>query len=197
MGRVARLRMPAYAKALRDNRRRGFHPLAGVRLVYGDDWAEAQDAARLESGLFVKLGREAVPYGPGWPWPVLAIRPREFGPKVFDFSALAGVPVTVVDGCEASADVDVDDKSGQVTRWGLFYDLLSEVSTFASVVRLHGSVFDDDPDVRYLARDYRVGDVWPRWWSDDLDAHCARLESGWVADLARVTAPAGGALGAR
>jgi len=60
-----RLKLPAYAKALTDNRRRGFHPLE-VDVWYGDDWKIPKQIAEAEQKLFVVRGREARPYSFEW-----------------------------------------------------------------------------------------------------------------------------------
>ena len=164
-----RLRLPAFARALMDNRRRGFHPLA-VDLVYGDDLALAFRRAAAEKNAFALGGAGTRPYTVAWVRevgaPMLGVKPREYAPGVFCFACVAGVAVTVFDTDGAAAAFDTDD-AGAVT-WGIFYDLLGELAAYAAEVFVRSTYFDGRLSVADYAASYRVADRWPRWWSDAL-----------------------------
>jgi hypothetical protein len=187
---MPRLKMPAYGKALMENRQRGFHPLE-ISLWYGDDWKMPQRVAAAERAEFVRLGRAARPYSPEWEKavgkPMLAIRPRDYAPAVFDFRGVVGARVTVFDPEWAGADFDVD-AAGTITRWGLFYDLLGEVAAHAAMVMLEPTVFEQK-SAGAIAATYRAVDpasgtlAYPRWWSSQLSGHAIDAWRGWRADV--------------
>jgi hypothetical protein len=198
------LRPPAYGKALLDNRRRGFHPL-WVELYYGDDWKAAGERAMMEKRAFVRLGAAARPYDIAWQHaighPMLAIRPREYAPGIYDFRCVTGVQVLMIDGCEAALDVESVEAHRATrafdlafTRWGLFYDLLAELSQWAAYVQFEAPWGLTDAamaahDASALNKEQRRFE-WPRWWSDALQKkHVQRLET-WLAAARQRTEPA-------
>lgn len=188
-----RLKLPAYGKALLDNRRRGFHPLY-VDVLYGDDWREASTRAKLESAVFVRDGREARPYEYRWlrevGSPMLALRPREYGPGVYDFRCVAGTAVRVFDLAGAADDVDVDAAAvypaQRTVRWGIFYDLIFELAQWAASVALHAGMGEAGEDMAQYAHGVRHWDadarrmVWPRWWSDEIEARRGQRQFNWI-----------------
>jgi hypothetical protein len=197
---MARKKSPAYAKALIENRRRGFHPL-NVDMIYGDDWSMARDRAGMESAAFVRLGAATRPYAHIWTQmigdPVIALRPRDFAPGRFDFHCVAGVSVRVIDLAGGFDDYTVDQVTGEITRWGLFYDLLAEVAEFAAGVQCCSGVAGENAvDVTAYAYDSRTAVagrmVWPRWWSAALDARLRDASDGLLADQIAVTAARAG-----
>lgn len=203
---IARLKRPAYAHALLDNRRRGFHPLH-VDVLYGDDWREASTRMALEKKVYVRDGANARPYEARWLSevgnPMLALRPREFAPGMFDFSAVTGSKVLLRDGVGGAADFDIDesvDGLGQrVTRWGIFYDLVAELAAFAAEVTLFDAYWPEGQDMSSYAYEMRHWDgearrfCWPRWWSDELEKKHGRREFIWIGAAAWRAAGANGA----
>lgn len=188
-----RLKLPAYGKALIDNRRRGFHPLY-VDVLYGDDWREAATRAKLEAAVFVKDGRNARPYEDRWlkevGAPMLALRPREYAPGVYDFRCVAGCAVRLFDTVGAADDVDVDPAAvypaQRTLRWGLFYDVVRELALFAASVALHVGMSDLGEDMAQYAIGVRHWDaearrmVWPRWWSDEIEVRRGQRQFNWI-----------------
>jgi hypothetical protein len=176
-----RLKLPAFARGLVENRRRGFHPL-NVTLLYGDNWRTPSLQAKLE--------REAAqvkrlpPYSAQWLTeigpPMLAIEPRDYAPEVYDFRCVAGCQVRVIDALDASRDCDV-----AAGRWGVFYDLMGELSDWAA----RALVSPLDQDAASLAWEHRVYEAgrytWPRWWSDQRQSEHDRRYVIWLGDTAR------------
>jgi hypothetical protein len=196
---VLNLKRPAYAKALLDNRRRGFHPLR-VDVIYGDDWREAATRAKLEQAVFVKDGLAARPYEDRWlnevGVPMIALRPREFGPGVFDFRCIVNCAVRVWDQHGASRVCEIDESvqglvGPRVTRWGVFYDLIAELATWAAAVSVHEAMPAADvpgedmaqyaQGMRYVDRETRQW-CWPRWWSDEIEGNRGKREFYWLGD---------------
>lgn len=180
-----RLRMPAFAKSLLQNRRRGFHPLR-VEVWYGDDWSEAAAVAKREAALLLREGAAARPYAAGAAWlklvgdPMLAIRPGDFAPGNIDWRCVTGLQVRVIDGCRALDDIDFDE-AGRVTRWGLIYFLLGDISRAAAeVLYCSAGARGIEECVDDLAFGSRVWDaarrafVWPEWWPVDDEVREAR-----------------------
>jgi hypothetical protein len=66
-----RLKLPAYAKRLLDDRRAGKHPLE-VNLVFGDKWRDVPEIR-------------------------VCIPPEDYAPALYDFRVLAGLRVTIHD----------------------------------------------------------------------------------------------------
>ncbi len=190
---IARLKRPAYARAMLDNRRRGFHPLH-VDVLYGDDWREASTRMALEKKVFVKDGLAARPYQARWLAevgnPMLALRPREYAPGVFDFSAVTGCKVLLQDLADGAADFAVDesvsDLGQRFTRWGIFYDLVAELAAFAAEVTVFDAYWPKGQDMSSYAYSVRHWDGearqfrWPRWWSDELEKKHGRREFIWI-----------------
>lgn len=195
--------MPAYGRALLDNRRQragwaGFHP-AQVDLVYGDDWREAATRMALEKAVFVKDGLDARPYQARWlaevGIPMLAIRPREYGYGVFDFRCVAGCAVRVFDQAHGAGDYDkvpgVDFPGEAVSRWGRFYFLLGEIAAYAASVTLHDKPDGTGEDVADYAYGVRHFDgesrrwVFPPWWSAALHQRLHDASIDWLLDSGR------------
>lgn len=187
----ARLKLPAYGKALLDNRRRGFHPLV-VDVWYGDDWSIPRRIAEAEQNLFVVRGREARPYSADWEKevgnPTLAIRPRDYAPGVFDFRCVAGVGVYLWDCCGGSADFD-QVAGGPITRWGLFYFLAGELSAYAATVFFRNTGDAETETAAHLAvthSDVVAGKlVYPAWWSSALSLRHREARPLWQQDVKR------------
>jgi len=187
-----RLKLPAYGKALMDNRRRGFHPLS-VDVWYGDDWSIPKRIAQAEQKLFVARGREARPYFGDWEQvvgrPTLAIRPRDYAPGVFNFACVAGVAVNLWDGCGAAADFD-QPEGGPVLRWGLFYFLAGELSAYAATVFFRNTDHDDNESAAHLAVTHAEPQdgalVYPPWWSDELSRKFRSARPLWQQDVSRL-----------
>jgi hypothetical protein len=195
---TSRLRLPAYARALLDNRRRGFHPLT-VELIYGDEWTAARVQQEKMRGKFVTAGALSVPYDARWVAeignPILVLRPRDYAPGFFDFRCATGCKVLVVDHAGGEADFDVDER-GEVTRWGIFYHLLGELGAHAASVAIYDLQGVDrgefqHRDVGLIAYQARAWDaaqrrtVWPHWWSDDIEASIGRRKNTWFAVAGR------------
>ena len=75
-----RMKLPAYAKRLLDDRRAGLHPL-DVNLVFGDRWADVPE---------IKV----------------CIKPEDYAVGVFDFHVLAGLKVTIHAQVSIEGDAD-------------------------------------------------------------------------------------------
>ncbi len=184
--------MPAYGKALLNNRHRGFHPL-NVDVLYGDDWREASTRMALEKKVFVKDGLHARPYEARWlkevGVPMLALRPREFAPGVFDFRVVTGCMVALRDGAGGAADFDVDESvtglGQRFTRWGIFYDLVAELAAYAADVTVFDAQWPEGQLMSSFAFSIRHRDsatrrmCWPRWWSDEIEEKRGRREFHW------------------
>lgn len=179
-----RLRLPSFARSLMDNRRRGFHPLS-VELLYADDLKPAFERAADEKAVFTRLGATATPYDLAWMRavgePMLALRPREYAPGTFNFACVTGVGVTVIDGDGAANDWECDSAGDRVVRWGLFYDLIAELSMFAASVYVRGAFFAHGESVAAYAQACRLDGEWPRWWSDELQARHERRQQHIIA----------------
>lgn len=187
----ARRKLPAFARTLMDNRRRGFHPLT-IELLYGDEWGAAYERAKLGRAAYARFGATLEPYGLAWRrgigLPMIALRPRDYAPGMIDFRCVAGCEVDVLDEAGGVGDWDADAQ-GAVTRWGIFYDLIAELSEWAATVWL---VFDG----RRIAApgyafDHRMFDAstrswrWPRWWSDELQAKHDKRDAAWFSAASR------------
>jgi len=147
-----RQRLPAFGKDLRARRHAGVTPKE-IALVYGDDWRDV-------------------------PPPKIGVKPQEFRIGRYDWSALAGVMVTIID-----LQVSGDD---------VFY-LMAEVVAARAYVRLREAIGGrhDERGAEDWARSYRIADplkkrfVWPLWWSDELEAAQRAASDDWVLDRAR------------
>lgn len=183
-----RRQLPAYARALIDNRRRGFHPLL-VQVLYGDDWIEPQIQARWARDLFVREGARARPYTLEWSreigHPAIAIRPRDYAVGRYDFACVAGCSVTVVDQANGTGDYDTD-AAGAVTRWGLFYELLGELADFAAIVNVRET---HDPTMQ-PPREWALSDITAgldaSWWTPARGERLHRHAALWMEDAMAV-----------
>jgi hypothetical protein len=187
----AKLKVPAFGKNLIYNCRRGFLPLH-VDVLYGDDWREAFTRRDLEKKVFVRDGLSARPYEDRWlkevGAPMLALRPREFAPGLFDFRCVVGSMVRVFDLEWGLADYDQDD-AGDVVRWGLFYDLIAEIAVYAAGITVHAAVGAAAVmDMARYAQELRDRAMfagraaWPRWWSDEIEGNRGKREFYWLGD---------------
>lgn len=178
---TARLKLPAFARALVENRRRGFHPL-NVTLLYGDNWRTPSLQAKAEREAVQVHQRE--PYAPQWLQefgdPMIAIEPRDYAPGVYDLRCVAGCVVRAIDALNAAADFDLSAR-----RWGRFYELLGELSEFAAEVK----VSPLETYAHDLAWEHRVFDagryMWPVWWSDQRQREHDRRFVIWLGDRER------------
>jgi hypothetical protein len=107
---TARLRLPAYGKALMEARRAGNHP-AVVHVLFCEDW---RHKPRCEEGC-------------GADHPRLAVKPSEFAAGTLDWRLVTGSLVAVFD--------DRDRMSLQFSRE--FYGLLAELGRFAGPVHVY------------------------------------------------------------
>lgn len=176
-----RLRLPAFARALIDNRRRGFHPLR-LTLLYGDNWRTPSLHAKNERHA-VQIQR-LQPYSAKWMAdvgePMLAIEPRDFEPGKFDFRCVAGTAVRLIDALDARLDVDLAAK-----RWGFFYDLVAELSDWAATVRI-APIEQDAATLAWEQQCVEAGRfAWPRWWSDQRQREHDQRYITWLADNER------------
>lgn len=129
-------RKPAYANRLIALRDAGRHP-ARVAVVYGNNWR-------------------------GYDVPILAIRPEEYQPGLFDFRSVTGLPVEVVDQVGEWPEVD----GSPVLFW-----LAAEVAEWACEVVVHSVAWPDGgvygfAQMDSLAFGCKRGPEWPVWWSD-------------------------------
>lgn len=163
-------RKPAYANRLIEARKAGQHPASAV-VVFGHQWR-------------------------GYAEPILAIKPEEYEPGMFDFRAIAGLPVDVVD---------------QVGEWRLFDDwpalywLAAEVAEWAAEVQVHSVAWEENSvygriDMEILAQACRLerwavseAPHWPSWWPEKLNEDYGRRnQQYWLERRAPLEAVCGG-----
>ena len=141
------VKRPAFAKKLLETRTNGVHP-SKIALVFGDAWQAP---------------------GPGY---VLRVAPAEYQVGVFDFCAVAGLPV------------DVWDMEAEPARTAsgapAIFHAAAEVAFWSPDVRYCRKEWGrNGVDIAHLAtiharasRDERNRIIrgWPEWWSDDLES---------------------------
>lgn len=171
--RPARLKLPAYGKALLQRRRADDHPLC-VHLVIGDDWRAP-----------VKCSWQM----PGEVHPLLAIKPDDCRAGVFDWRPVAGLNVVLLDQAELALDFQNPD-AAHARNWGHgpFYFLLGEIALLAADIEIIGSYSMYSLSafrIAYSLRDSRLkqdpekNNGWPSWWSDEIETLNAKRRQTW------------------
>jgi hypothetical protein len=113
--------------------------------------------------------------------PLIAIKPDDYAPGVYDFAVLSGLQVEVFDqGGEAGFYESPDHGPARPWYWR-FYALLGELAEAADVEV-------NSPAVRGCARGRRTsspgkegrrGQAWPFWWSDEIEEKNAKRRDTW------------------
>lgn len=145
---MTKKKLPAYARALLEARRRGEHPEV-VNLCYGDRWRAVSA-------------------------PSIAIDPKEYEPGKYDFHVLAGLKVVVVDQLAGGFEID---ETVSPPVFGKFFDLLREVAAFDTwiVIEWPQNIEPRHQDACDVAWTWRRRDpaagkvVWPAWWSEEIN----------------------------
>ncbi|HKQ24115.1 MAG TPA: hypothetical protein VJT81_06700 [Burkholderiales bacterium] len=147
------MKLPAFGKSLLAARQKDRHPEA-IQVIYGEDWTPA---------------REDVP--------LLAVKPEQFAPGIYDWRGVAGVPVEVHLRARPPSDwgrAGVCFLSAEIAEW----------SPFVEVYGNDGSC----QDIRVLAFACRVAQRWPVWWSESLDFDYGRRQETYFTELTRPVA---------
>jgi len=167
------MKLPAYARRLESLRMAGHHPL-WVRVLFGDDWAEAKLTAEMERVALTVVGPSFQPYGVRWRQlvghPVLVVSPRDFAPGAMDLRCVTGSCVRLV------------DQSNHAQEWeGKFFTLAAEIAQRA-VVDVSSQVFGELslPIAAHAAQ--RVLGRRPAWWPEELERGHGERTDRWIRD---------------
>lgn len=150
--------LPPYGRPLLQARRQGRHP-DEVWVVYGEDWRGARR-------------------------PFLAVTPARFVPGRFDWRAVAGVKVLLVDRAAAVAGCSVERG-----EFGDFFALLGELVDADAYVEVRhprdGGWVDEDAGLLAWACRVPVQGrmVWPHWWSDERHRRHQAAAAGVMGDM--------------
>ncbi len=177
---TARLKLPAYGKALINERRQGRHP-AVVHVVFAEafgsgEWCEhcprTGEAAK-ERGLH----------------PRLHVLPEEFAPFTLDWTLVTGCMVVVFDGREW-----LGDKHARA-----FYELVGEIGRFAGPVQVYRMEPDRPVTTPHTTPLQPVAQEvwawrWAFWWDAASLAASTFKESGrwpfyWPAETEALNEP--------
>ena len=145
------MKLPAFGKSLLAARFQGGHPEL-IQVIYGEDWTPHRNDC-----------------------PLLAVKPAQFAPGIYDWRCVAGVPVEVYDRAAEPADWE---------RASVCF-LAAEVAEWAAAVRIffadgsHAGV----AEMAYVCRS--PNGQWPRWWSERLEEECGRRQETYYAELTR------------
>ena len=169
-----RLKLPAYGKALINERRQGRHP-AVVHVVFAEAFGSGEWCERCP-----RSGEEAKARGLH---PRLHVRPEEFAPFTIDWTVVTGCMVAVFDGREW-----IGDKHAR-----RFYELLGELGRFAGPVQVYR--LEPDPPVRgevvssswrfcwdaagLAASTFKESGKWPFYWPAETEARNAPRRRTW------------------
>jgi hypothetical protein len=165
---IVRKKLPAFGKPLLELRRRGIHPLC-VHLIYGLNWRADLKCWWAKVNLVDGVH------------PLIAIKPDDYAPGIFDFAVLSGLQVEVFDqGGEAGFYESPDHGPSRPWYWR-FYALLGELASFAADVEVNSPAFEG---VRWSAHELarkegRRGQAWPFWWSDEIEEKNAKRRDTW------------------
>src|SRR3990172_9339507 len=144
------MKLPAFGKSLLAARFQGGHPDL-IQVIYGDDWAPARADA-----------------------PLLAVKPSQFAPGIYDWRCVAGIPGEVH---HRAAEPELFERAAigfvaaELAEWSPCVELL-----FSGGQRCDAGV---------LAFACRSGGVWPAWWSERLEAEYGKRQETYYAELHR------------
>jgi len=143
------LRRPAHAHRLLAARQAGRHPV-GVQLVVSDKGWERS---------------------PGCAWPHLWLRPADWTPGVYDWTALAGLPVNLVGKIEQGTPLlEIGAEVSESAAWVWLVSLYETIEVRAFLMRL------DTPDR-----------AWPLWWSSERERRAQDNYRRWRAEILKLT----------
>jgi hypothetical protein len=148
------MKLPAFGKSLLQARFQGGHPEL-IQVIYGDLWVPARDDA-----------------------PLLAVKPQEFAPGIYDWRCVAGVAV------------EFHHRAQEPEDWaraavGFVASELAEWSPCVELVFADGLHYD----VAVLAFACRSARKWPTWWSERLEFDYGRRKEAYFTErLRRVAA---------
>lgn len=168
---LTRLKLPAYGAALRELRRTGTHPLC-VHLIFGFHW-RAPCVCFWQN---VVKGAH----------PLLALKPSDYAPGLYDFSIVTALQVCVFDQEGAADPLDDVDRGPQRPWWcGAFYRLLGELAAFAADVevyspRVFGSERRSAYELAWEASRRVSPRGWPCWWSHSIEVANAKRRDTWA-----------------
>lgn len=147
------MKLPAFGKSLLAARFQGGHPEV-IQVIYGEDWTPAREDA-----------------------PLLAVKPEQFAPGMYDWRCVAGVPVDL----HHRADMPLD-----WARAGVCF-LAAELAVWSPAVNIYFR--DGSAEALWsLACACRVSGRWPIWWSESLDFDYGRRQEAYFTELARPAA---------
>lgn len=95
-------RFPAYGKRLYERRLQGDHPW-GIDFIYGEDWVRVDAATSI--------------------FDLLAIKPQDYRPGLFDFRVVAGLAVHLIDRSSIECWFADEDDEGFDKFWHLIGEL--------------------------------------------------------------------------
>jgi hypothetical protein len=164
---MTRLKRPPYAAALERMRRSG-RDTPCVHVVFGGDWARW--LGRSPCSL-----RRVVPP----PHPALALKRRDYAAGIYDFSAVTGLWVALLDAEHMAGEEDAAS----------FWALVGELGRHAARVGIWSYAFDRAvfaDEIAFAQRDWSAArdasrnHGWPSWWSDDIDRKHAERRLTWL-----------------
>ena len=144
------MKLPAFGKPLLASRQQDQHPEV-IQVIYGEDWTPAREDA-----------------------PLLAVKPDQFAPGIYDWRCVAGVPVEL----HHRAAMPLDWARAGVCL------LAAELAVWSPVVNIHFSDGRRD-HVSLLARACRVSGRWPVWWSEALEFDYGRRQETYFTERLR------------
>ena len=147
------MKLPAFGKSLLAARQKGDHP-AVIQVIFGEDWTPARDDA-----------------------PLLAVKPAQFAPGIYDWRCVAGVPV------------DLHHRAAMPEHWdrAAIGFLASELAEWSPAVNIFFSDGGVDGVVGF-AFSCRIGARWPAWWSARLEHEYGERQKTYYAELSRAIA---------
>jgi hypothetical protein len=154
---MMRLRRPAYAQALQQQREAGQHPW-GVQVILGEDWRPA----------------------PACAWPRVALKPGDWHPNRIDWSVCAGLPVRVVDRIEL-------EPAGPYSNWLVWAIAaeLAEVAAYVDVLCGWTGEVDAVDVLAWSYRLQHPRLTWPGWWSAQRETRAKENRERWHAGVVR------------
>ena len=169
----ARLKLPAYGKALLARRRAGEHPLC-VHLIIGNDWRAPCVCT------WCALGDMH---------PLLAIKPEDCQPGRFAWGLTAGLNVVLFDQQGLALDFKQRSIFSKPYDYGPLYAVIGEIARHAADIEISAPGWRTTESAYLLAwsgRDYRfTNDVehnhgWPCWWSAETEVINAQRRQTWL-----------------
>lgn len=152
-----RPRLPAFGRALLQQRRQGQHPQS-ITVIYGEDWRGVKP-------------------------PRLGLRPLQYQPGLVDWRVVAGVKVELIDRAQGLADFDIE--ANRFGKFYALIGELVDAQAYVVVRYPDGNRWADQ-DADMLAYSCRWFRRWPSWWSDERERMQQAAFHDYLSDMEAV-----------